>query len=101
MSGWYVFKDRLTARARITHRDKDVTTGATLMGDEDLTRHLLGLTYSLGDRGSVSLKWKGRVLKNDDIGSTADYNSLASRVSLQQFGLRTDHGQLVVLRGAV
>ena len=67
-----------------------LTSGTTLVGDEDVTRHLVKAAYHDTAWGSISGQWQGRVRKNDDIDTKVDYSTLTSSLMLQ----RSQYGHL-------
>ena len=77
-SGWLDRFDKLLLRARIFVNNKEVTKGATLMGDEDFTRSSVSARYILNDIATLSGKYVSRVRKNDDLNSRVDYTGFSS-----------------------
>ncbi len=91
-NGWLRPTDRLSFGAQIVTRAKSVDQGTTLVGDEDVTRHLVKAAYHDTAWGSISGQWQGRVRKNDDIDTKVDYSTLTSSLMLQ----RSQYGHLTV-----
>ncbi len=90
LSGWFRYADRLTVRARVALRQKTVKDGATLVGDEDLTRHRIRARYEIADWGDISLSYQGKIKTNDDIDTRADYNTVTTELNL----IREAYGKL-------
>lgn len=90
LSGWYRYLDRLTVRARLALREKQVTRGATLVGDEDINRHQITASYRITDWGDVAVAWQGKSKMNDDIDTRADYNVFSVGTGL----MRSEYGRL-------
>jgi hypothetical protein len=85
-AGWVKPSHHWTARARFASRMKEITTGTTLVGDEDMTRHQVSVAY-LSDRwGDVSVTYQGRIRTNDDIDTRVDYNSISASADLRWSG---------------
>jgi len=91
-AGWFRYHDRLTLRARLALRRENVIDGATLVGDEDLTRHEISARYQITAWGDLLVRYQGRIKKNDDIGARADYNAVTAELNLA----RTSYGRLSV-----
>lgn len=90
-SGWLKPIDRLSLNAQVSTRSKSVDEGATLVGDEDVTRHLVKAAYRDTVWGSLSAQWQGRVRTNDDLDTKVDYNAATAALTLQ----RKQYGTLV------
>jgi len=82
--GWLRYFPKLLIRARLALRNKSVTDGETLVGDEDLTRHQISARYKLTDWGDVALSWQGKVKTNDEIDTRVDYNAVTAEVNLSR-----------------
>ncbi len=80
-SGWFHY-DRLTLRARLALREEEVTDGATLVGEEELTRHQVSARYDIAEWGDVSLSWLGRIKTNEDIDTRVDYDAITAETNL-------------------
>jgi len=83
-SGWFKYQNRLLLRARITTREKEVTEGATLLGDEGFTRHRISGRYTFAEWGNLALIYQGKFRTSDDIDARVDYNALTARVDLDR-----------------
>jgi hypothetical protein len=84
VSSWYNYRSRLFVNFRVSTRSKDVVTGATLTGNEEVTLHRLSVKYRDNDWGTVTALWEGRIRENEDIKSTVDYNILTGTLALQR-----------------
>ncbi len=83
VNGWLNVRNRLFLRALLTTRSKDIATGSTLLGDEDLTRYRITATYSDHSWGGLTVQYQGRSKENPDIASDVDYRSLNTRLDLK------------------
>ncbi|MEW6051049.1 MAG: hypothetical protein AB1644_08330 [Candidatus Zixiibacteriota bacterium] len=92
-NGWLRPTDRLNFNAQVAARSKTVKEGATLLGDEDITRHLVKAAYRDTLWGSISAQWQGRARSNDDINTKVDYNTLTTSLTLQ----RKEYGALTFI----
>lgn len=88
--GWYNYQKRLFVRASLATRSKEVTTGTTLLGDEDLTRFRVTAQYRTEEWGDFRVQWQGRVRTNDDLKSKVDYDAISLNANLKQ----SDYGHL-------
>ena len=68
-------------------RTEDVKTGIRLTGDEERTRYRLGIKYSPQMLGNLILKYEGRIRKNDDISSKADFQRIGADWTFRFVGL--------------
>jgi len=103
-NAWFNYKRRLFLKGMVVLRDQDVKTGATLTGDETITRHKFSATYRDPAWGSFSVQWKGQVrkhdpalairdtLSNNEINSRIDYNVLSSKLNLKA----ADLGRMII-----
>jgi len=82
-SGWFRYSE-LTVRARFALREEEVTDGATLIGEEDLTRHKVSARYDIAEWGDISLSWQGRIKTNEDIDTRADYDAITAEMNLHR-----------------
>jgi hypothetical protein len=90
--GWYNYEKRLFVKASLATRDKDVKTGATLLGDEDLTRYSVTAQYRVEEWGDVRAQWQGRVRTRDDLMSKVNYDALSFNANLK----RNEYGRLTL-----
>ncbi len=81
-SGWCKAVRDFEFRFEFGSRLEDVKDGARLLGNEDRTRFKAAAKYMKADLGALSLKYEGKIRKNDDIGSKADFNSIAADFSI-------------------
>lgn len=90
-AGWVKVDPRLSLRARWSTRMKEVKTGATLLGDEDVTRYMVGARYRDTLYGELSLQFQGRVRTNDDIDTRVEYTAAtaAATVDRLRYGVAT------------
>lgn len=91
-SGWARINDRLSARGRVSTRLKEVKTGATLLGDEDVTRFQISARYQDTLYGDMTLRYQGRVRTNDDIDTRVEYTAATAELNL----VRREYGRLTV-----
>lgn len=73
-SGWVKPTPQAELRAEYGNRAEDVKQGVRLIGNEDWNRHRVSGKYRFSDVGAVSLKYEGKIRKNDDIGSKVTLN---------------------------
>lgn len=88
-SAWYQVS-RLRFKGQFATRSKEVTTGSTLVGDEDYSRYLLSALYTSDKWGNMGVRYESRVRKNDDINSIVDYSVLCTQLNL----VEKNYGQL-------
>lgn len=86
LAGWYRLYDKLMLRGRLSTRIKEVKTGATLVGDEDFTRHQISLRHTEKGWGDIWLRYQGRIKTNDDIKTRVEYNAVTAAVNLKREG---------------
>ncbi|MDD4050827.1 MAG: hypothetical protein PHR28_02855 [candidate division Zixibacteria bacterium] len=83
-AGWVKMNDKLSARGRFSTRLKRVKTGATLLGDEDVTRFQVSVRYQDTLYGDMSLRYQGRIRTNDDIDTRVEYNAVTAALNTAQ-----------------
>ncbi len=88
--GWYNYQQRLFLKASLATRKKEVTTGVTLLGDENFTRHRLTARYRDDRWGDFTAQWQGKTRENQDLRSKVDYNT----ISLDGNLTRSEYGRL-------
>lgn len=89
-SGWFKYKSRLMFRGRISVRKKEVREGATLVGDEDFTRHAFSASYHWSPWGDLGVEYQRRVRTNDDIDTRAEYDAVSFTMNLS----KSEYGRL-------
>ncbi len=88
--GWCNYQQRLFLKVSLATRKKEVKTGATLLGDENFTRHRLTARYRDDRWGDFTAQWQGRIRENQDLRSKVDYNT----ISLDGNLTRSEYGRL-------
>lgn len=83
MAGWFQHKNRLYLRLRFTSREKEVTTGATLVGEEEFVRYQLSARYKSDRCGELMLRYQRKTKTNEDIGTRADYKVITTGYDLK------------------
>lgn len=91
-SGWVKVNEKISARGRFSTRMKAVKTGATLLGDEDITRYQVSARYQDTLYGDLSLQYQGRVRTNDDIDTRVEYSAVTAALNTH----RARYGTLAV-----
>jgi hypothetical protein len=86
IAGWYRLYEKLLFRIRLSTRIKEVKTGATLVGDEDFTRHQISLRHTEKGWGDFWIRYQGRIKTNDDIKTRVEYNAVTAAVNLNRAG---------------
>lgn len=76
-SGWVMFNREVTLKGRFGMQREEVKEGATLTGNEDLTRYSFSAAYRR-EPITLRLKYENKKRENDDIGSTADFRRLTT-----------------------
>ncbi|MDH3890280.1 MAG: hypothetical protein OEV49_04285 [candidate division Zixibacteria bacterium] len=92
IKAWYDYQRRLFIKASLATRKKQVKTGATLLGDEDLTRHRVTAQYRSAAWGDIRAQWQGRFRTNDDLNSQVDYQSISLNANLK----RSEYGRVAI-----
>ncbi len=93
VSGWYNYKQRFSAKMRVSTRGRDVKSGTVLTGNESNTRHRIVLTYYQPEWGNLSFTWKNQIRENEDISSRVDYNVASVQLTIK----RSKYGRATVL----
>jgi hypothetical protein len=83
-AGWVKLDPRLSLRGRWSTRLKTVKTGATLLGDEDVTRYMVAARYQDTLYGDVSLQLQGRVRTNDDLDTRVEYTAATAAATIDR-----------------
>jgi hypothetical protein len=92
LSGWYRFNNNLMVRARFSAKMKEITTGTTLVGDEDFTRHQITIKYDQPNWGDLMVRYQGRIKTNEDINTRAEYNAFSLVLNIRQ----PEYGRIVL-----
>lgn len=98
-TGWLRPISLLTLKGEFGSQKEEVLEGATLTGDEDLTRYSLAATYKCNRGGRLRLKYDNKQQKNSDIGSTADFRRLAADVVSPTCALGQVTGSYSLIQG--
>lgn len=77
-SGWYRANEKIYFSGKVSLRNKEVKTGATILGDEDYSRHALTFKYTGDNWGDFTVKYENKIRKNDDINNEIKYNGITS-----------------------
>ncbi|NMC43903.1 MAG: hypothetical protein GYA46_08285 [candidate division Zixibacteria bacterium] len=83
-AGWVKPDPRISLRGRWSTRLKEVKTGATLLGDEDVTRYQFGVRFQDTLHGDLSLQYQGRVRTNDDLDTRVEYTAVTAAVTVDR-----------------
>ncbi|MFC1475078.1 hypothetical protein ACFLQG_00385 [Candidatus Zixiibacteriota bacterium] len=85
--GWYNWENKWYFKSKYSVINKDVDDGATLIGQEDRSRHNLSVKYVDKNWGSIKGKVEKRVKEYDELNSKVDYTSASVGLLLKKANL--------------
>jgi hypothetical protein len=97
-TGWVKPHRKLTFKGQFGVQREEIKDGATLTGNEDLTRYAFTAAYQF-DPLTLRLKHENKKRENDDIGSTADFKRLSADLVLVHRTLGELAGSYALARG--
>lgn len=97
-SGWVMPYPQLALQGRFGMQKEEIKDGATLTGNEDLTRYSFSATYR-PKPFTLRVKHENRKRENDDIGSTVDFDRLSADLVFARDALGELTGSYALLQG--
>lgn len=88
----------VTVRGEFGMREKEITDGQTLTGDEDRTRYRMTVTYTR-DQATARLGYEGKNRNNDELGFEADFHRASADLWWNEADRGTLHGSYAFIQG--